>query len=258
MSNSKGLFLKFAEDSLQNVLSEFKTELIRSTGYKYAINNKDRIRYLKKIKNDYIPVNVNISMIKGVKYSEGKLGLIESEIDELIKYYGVNIEDIEYGLFNNPTDNSKPLGWRSSSMVICCLDYCLRLQIINEIISDLKQLNFKNPDGNLKFLITDQINSEVFFNYIVDNWLSDEPHKLTALKHITFKMLARNNFEDMPFKIICTLTDFAEHWNKNYSHILTLSNIKNPKLNECDTTRDNRYDNKLKTHLIKFTGVGIP
>jgi hypothetical protein len=256
MNDIKKQFYDYINTSLNDTLNTFKKDLIKNPKFKYAVSENDKIDFLKQQKEELIPLNINPYFVMGVNYSNGSYNLNETELKELLEVYQVNLNDTTKGLFNNANDETKPFAWRSHSIVFSTLNYCLQLQIINELINGLKTYNFKTPEGEFIFYKNEKenINSEAFFKYLVDNWLKDEPHIITALKHITYKLWYKNNYNEIPFKITSTLTDFANYWNDNYKHLIEL-NIDNPKLNEEDKTGGQYYDNKLKYYLAKFKGV---
>jgi hypothetical protein len=254
MNELTAQFYQLLTNCLNETNNTFITEITNRTEYKFAVSNSEKIEFIKTLKNDYLLDNINpYNDVMGVNYTNKTVVINKAEVTHLIKLYGVNLVNTNYGLFNNENDQTKSLAWRSHQIVICTIDYCLKLQIINSLIDSLHT----TEKGNIIFLNNHNVNSEAFFKYLVNVWLLNEPHKPKALSCIVYNMLHRNTESETSYKIISSVTHFTEYWNETYSEITRLyfENPRNSKLNQFNDTKDNSYQNKFNSHLNKYLEV---
>lgn len=123
-------------------------------------------------------------------------------------------------------------------------------EIIQVRISFLTHKKINDFNG----LIFKDKQSEMFFTYLVENWLKEEVNNVTALQYIFTQMWYKNTESETSFKIKCTMPYFArEYWNGIYYDILKL-HPKNPKLNNPNITNE-YYSKRFLKHLNEFTGV---
>jgi len=125
-----------------------------------------------------------------------------------------------------------------------------------EKLKDLIQnrINFISEKQNNIFndIVFKDVPSETFFNYMVENWLKEEPNKVTALRFVFSEMWYKTLEKETPYKIISSQPYFArEYWNKNYSNLLEL-HPKNPKLKKDNFT--DYYHNRFAYFLTEFQG----
>lgn len=250
-------FFELLNNSINTqVANTYKNDLRENSFYKYAINNNARIEFLKNQLNFEDLPHWNPYTIKGVQYKNGVCEIIESEIQDLISEYRVNLSNYDYGEFENELDKERPYGLKSYRRLIMAVYDCLTRQIIKEMIDEL-QTSCKPYKQDYNRLIFDTPNSENFFKHLVDEWIQIENNKKTALSFVFHRMWYKTDFRNenhKKYSIISTSTNFAEYWNENYSNILDLD-IKNPKFKKDITKR--YYYTSFNFHLDEFEKKGV-
>lgn len=121
----------------QKVADEYKNNLLSNRYYRFAIDDISRINFLKK-QMEYDFPQWNPYTIKGVRYENGIFKLIESEIDELIIEYRINLSNYDFGEFENDKDKHRIFEFKSYNCLLMSVFDCLTKQIVNEIITELE------------------------------------------------------------------------------------------------------------------------
>src|SRR5690554_1287910 len=107
------------------VAKDYKDSLIEHSQYKYALDNNARIEFLKNQNiGDHLPT-WNPFSVKGVIYKDGNCEIVESEIEELILEYGVNLANNDFGEFQNEMDQNKPFGLKSYIRLLLAVNDCM-------------------------------------------------------------------------------------------------------------------------------------
>lgn len=154
------------------VAEDYKNSILENSLYRYAVDNNARINFLNTLKEyDTLP-HWNPYSVKGVIYQNGNVELIESEINDLINEYRVNLSNIE---FENELDKDKPPGLKSCNRLIMAVNDCLEIQIINEMI---RELSFSKSTEIFK----DNLSKE-FFEYIFYEFISKDKYPKTAVQY---------------------------------------------------------------------------
>ena len=203
-------FLGLVTDCLDNTLDTFKIEVQEDSRFKYGLPEEKK-EYLINLKNQEREPVFNYYKVKGVKYSRGKYEILQNEFEDLVKEYDVNLFDNDNGLFLNEFDTEKPKTFRSYFQVILIMGYCLELQIINEMIEDLK-LNLKAFNVEVEYDETIFPNpcSFQFFNSVIQyaefefrrKWVSQLYRYLKVMNDGKHDIYLRGNE-----------IQFAEYWN---------------------------------------------
>jgi len=226
---------------------DYKNGILEDSFYRYAVDNNARINYLEKQKGyDDLPY-WNPYTIKGVHYENGICELVESEINELIVEYRVNLCNNDFGEFQNELDKNRSPALKSYNCLIMAITDCLHQQIINEMIRELRvnQTALKTPEKNFNRIVFETSESECFFNFLISEWIVKEKNKKTAISFIFREMWYKNTDSELKYKIVCTSTRFAEYWNKEYKEIYNKLDQKNPKFKKDITNeyyRTSFYD----------------
>lgn len=182
------------------VAKEYKNDILQLSPYRFAVDSEERISFLYHLKADDMPIHHNPLTIKGVKYENGKCELIESEIEELIEEYNINLSNYDFGEFQNERDKEKPFGLKSFRRMENAVFDCLRTQIINEMIKDLKDPNriLDTSKKNFKpFRTIERFNQ---FKTYIEKHINLKPtseqdirNSYTELSFL-FQMLKKNSF----------------------------------------------------------------
>jgi hypothetical protein len=210
----KKQLISYFENKRQKLINK-----IKKNSFTFRVEFVDQNILINK--DDYqqlfiFPTHV-YSYIEQIKWNEEDA---TKEKKELTSYYMKRLKDIENSIL---------------------------IAFYNSKIEELKG----GLNSNYKSLIFDRKESEEFFNYLVEKWLTKETHKVSALRLVFSEMNYKNIDTDTPYKITCTQSYFArEYWNKNFKDILKLQNTKNSKLNEEPTS--NYYLNRFKELLDEF------
>lgn len=121
--------------------------------------------------------------------------------------------------------------WEQMLNMIVERQTTLNLKVINEFIEERKKKQ-NAKKNNYSSLFFDRLESEQFFEYMVENWIKKTDSKVVALRCVFRKMWYKNTEEQTSYKIICSQSTFVrDYWNKKYKNIKEL-NPKRPKLNE--------------------------
>jgi len=234
------------------VAEDYKNSIVENALYKYAVDNNARINFLETLKEYDILPHWNPYTIKGVHFENGTCELIESEINELLNEYRVNLSNNDFGEFQNELDKEKPLGLKSYFRLIMAVNDCLEIQIINEMIRELRvnQTALKTPEKNFNRIVFETSESECFFNFLISEWIVKEENKKTAISFIFREMWYKNTDSELKYKIVCTSTRFAEYWNKEYKEIFEKLDPKNPKFKNDFT--NTYYRTSFNDYLKSF------
>lgn len=204
---------------------------------KYLI--KERSKLIKKIKIQ--------NFVLGVEVDDYNIQFNEDEYNNLLYFIKIELfEDDE--LQKLKKENVKYL-----TKYFNDLDKSIWIAFYNNKIEELKEFSIVgNQNNTFNDLVFKDVPSETFFNYMVENWLKEEPNKVTALRFVFSEMWYKTLEKETPYKIISSQPYFArEYWNKNYSNLLEL-HPKNPKLKK-DNFRD-YYHNRFANFLTEFQG----
>lgn len=247
-------FYSYVKESLESTLKETIEDITSNSNFKYG-TDKDKLRVLEYFKEDYAGNgHFNYLKVKGVKYNQGKFEIVKTEFDEVIKICGVNLENTEFGIFQNKNDKEKPFAYKSFVQANSIFTYCLELQIIREFEQAIegKISNSKLPkempsseNFTPNLTIFKNKESHMFFDFLYNDWLKKEKKCRPQLSYIVSVM--RKDKSEL--SITCpSLKDFAYFWNNTYSHPFRLT-FKNSKLNLSDepsakyqTAFDNRKE----------------
>ncbi len=157
------------------VATDYKNDILKNAFYRYASDNNARIKYLESLKIGDILPHWNPFTVKGVIYENGNCELIESEINDLIKEYNINLSNNDFGEFQNELDKEKPFGLKSYNRLLMAVNDCLETQIINEMI---RELSFSNSIKIFK----DEPSKE-FFEFLFYNFISKDQYPKTAVQY---------------------------------------------------------------------------
>lgn len=204
---------------------------------KYLI--KERSKLIKKIKIQ--------NFVLGVEVDDYNIQFNEDEYNNLLYFIKIELfEDDE--LQKLKKENVKYL-----TKYFNDLDKSIWIAFYNNKIEELKEFSIVgNQNNTFNDLVFKDVPSETFFNYMVENWLKEEPNKVTALRFVFSEMWYKTLEKETPYKIISSQPYFArEYWNKNYSNLLEL-HPKNPKLKKDNFT--DYYHNRFAYFLTEFQG----
>lgn len=199
------------------------------------------------LRNDLLIILDNNRYLNKIKDS--------ARLEDLIKYLNQLIFNSSK-FFNELKINNSHLSWvdfksKFSHGGLTHNDY---LFIKNLLLEQLENLDNQKVYGSEFFVDKD---SEDFFRFIVEKWLSKEEKISSALRCIYHTMWNKNPNNQFPYKIKGRTADFArDFWNPKFGNLFEI-NVANPRLNEHKTTSD-YYDNKLEFYLAEFTGGEIP
>jgi hypothetical protein len=237
MGNDKNsievLYFDYLKECLNDTLFDFKEYALSDSRYRYAVNNTEKIDFLQKCKHDYIIDNFNFLNVKGVKYLNGQYELIVDEVKELMLYYGVDLKNETGKLFESKNDLQKPYAYKSFVQVSFALSYCLKLQIINELIREFTE---PQPKYNTGYLHIFKLNGFELFQYLDEHF---------EIKSQTVKYTLIFHFIDDKKLIIGTREKYLE-FVKPYLE----PNLKFSRLDFL-----HRTDEKYKTHLQHITSL---
>jgi hypothetical protein len=200
---------------------------------------KERKRLIKKIKIHHFILKVDIN---GFDFEIDK-----DDYNNLLSF--IKIELFE----ENELQELKKENANYLTKYFNDLDKSIWIAFYNSKIEELKGVSIVgNQINTFNDLVFNNEISETFFNYMVENWLKEEPNKVTALQFVFSEMWYKTLEKETPYKIISTQPYFArEYWNKNYSNLLEL-HPKNPKLKK-DNFID-YYHKRFKYFLTEFQG----
>ncbi len=244
-------FYNFAINSLNNDLLSIKEQIYKNSLFRYG-NLEDKINVIEELKQD-TGTHFNFLRVKGVEYKQGKFQIIETEFKELIDEYRVNLENYNFGLFGNENDNEKPLAYKSYHQVLAILEYCLKLQILNEAKQQLEKPQILTEKFKPNLTIFKNRESHLFFDFLFNDWLKDIEACRPQLSYIVWAMTKEKERETEKeindYAITCpTLGEFANFWN-TYPHIFKLT-YKKSKLNlsndEPSPIHKAPFDNRKK------------
>ena len=126
----------------------------------------------------------------------------------------------------------------------------IQLDQLESILKNrIKFLEESKP--NYKRLIFDNLESELFFKYIVDHWIRKGKYKKTTINYVFRKMWYKND-NKIDFNIISTSTNFALYWTETYSDIYIFPDYKNPKfkdLNSISLSYETKFNEVLSEYL---------
>ncbi len=203
-------FRNYAIDWLNDDLLSIKEQIYKNSLFRYG-NLEDKINVIEELKQD-TGTHFNFLRVKGVEYKQGEFQIIETEFKELIDENRVNLENYNFGLFENENDKDKVLALKSYNQVLFILSYCLKLQILNEAKQqlekpqlDFKPNNFEQPTYHHPIFKT-AVDEEFFMNRIK----KPGKHKRKFVSCL---------FDAMISKIKVNQSDFAIYWNSQFSEI---------------------------------------
>ncbi|GGD85911.1 hypothetical protein [Planktosalinus lacus] len=131
------------------------------------------------------------------------------------------------------------------------------LKKLRELI--LKELTnpFEVNSKNFNDKIFENFESETFFKFIVQKWMSDKKNSPTKISYLFAFMWTKSGFkpfEENLFKIVCsTKREFAVYWNKKYSEIINLKiKVDTPNLKHAYSITSKRYEREFKGLLDDF------
>lgn len=190
------------------VAKDYKNSIVENALYRYATDNKARINFLETFKEyDTLP-HWNPYTIRGVHYENGSCELVESEINELVNEYQVNLSNYDFGEFQNEMDKDKPFALKSFRRLLMAVNDCLEIQIINEMI---RELAFSTSNEIFK----DEPSKE-FFEFLFHKFIKTDSTPKTAVQYVFRQFFDTGKSIDligMDYKITGQMIDFAEYYN---------------------------------------------
>jgi hypothetical protein len=224
LNNDREQMVSYYENERQKILKKFK-----KGSYSFRVEfDKDSIKInIEDYEQLFIYPTYIYDYLEQIKWNkEFHLEQTIKEKKDLFKFHKLRLKDIKNNIW---------------------------LSYFNLNIKELKGVSIVgNQINTFNDLVFNNEISETFFNYMVENWLKEEPNKVTALQFVFSEMWYKTLEKETPYKIISTQPYFArEYWNKNYSNLLEL-HPKNPKLKK-DNFID-YYHKRFKYFLTEFQG----
>jgi hypothetical protein len=208
-------------------------------------NSKQLLSYYIREKNKRIDKIHSYSKVYKIEFKDWSVNFDEQ--------YDKFLEEVKEIYFSDKESNFTIKKTLSQELTIYFKEVVNSIWIAfyNFKIKELKDFLFIETN-TFNDLVFNNETSEAFFNYVVENWIKEEPKKVTALRFVFSEMWYKNLETETSYKITSTQPYFArEYWNKKYSNILKL-HPKNPKLKE-DSFID-YYHKRFKNLLNEFKG----
>ena len=242
------IFKNWIIDYFNNGYIEFeeKYKLEIQQNVLFENNNLDTIKHLENCFNDIL--NKNNFKIK----------------DKLLKFNSIKIENNRF-TYNLRELIIPILSNQLYIKVIPNLKYPLGAHGIDQWVNSIKnhaervyikhfikQLIQNNKISNYNDIVFRGEHSEQFFNFLIDNWIINEPNQKTALDCIIAKMWYKSKEVIEGYNIKCLKTYFAEYWNDRFKgdEKFIQLDIKNPKFKDISTNE--YYINKFNSLKEKF------
>lgn len=183
------------------------------------------------------------------------------ELDELIDYLDVLILErigyIDKLLFANHGNDNITFEWAINNVSQYGCSYNRLMQLKEFVLSRINELKGVQELNSLIFGYN--IQSQNFFNFVVNNWIINDKSKKTSIAYLYRMMhidtIKEDKLEGLEFEIVCGSTQFAKFWNSNFSNIYTFQNTKQPKLKNLNTITSGRYKIEMLKQLKIFKSL---
>lgn len=208
-------------------------------------NNNQLLNYYIREKNKIIDKIHNYSKVYKIEFKDWGVNFDE-QYDKLL-------EEVKEIYFSDKESNFTIKKTLSQELTIYFKEVVNSIWIAfyNAKIKELKEVFFIETN-TFNDRVFNNETSEAFFNYVVENWIKEEPNKVTALRFVFSEMWYKTLDKETPYKIMSTQPYFArEYWNKKHSNLLNL-HPKNPKLKKGNFTE--YYHKRFKNLLNEFKG----
>ncbi len=242
-------YRKLVITSLQDFLQATKEAITTNSLYKFG-DLQDKLNVIEDLKHDH-GTHFNFLKVKGVHYSKGEFSLIENEFLELIEENRLNLETLDFGIFQNENDEGKPFAYKSYIQVLSILTHCLELQIYREVKQQLEKPQPFAENFTPNLTVFKNLESHKFFDFLYNDWLKKIENCRPQLSYIVSAMRKEERSKTVNnLRIICPLKDFAEFWNTSYSHTFKLT-FEKSKLNLQDEP-SNKHEALFDAHKEYF------
>jgi hypothetical protein len=252
MGNILHEYIKNYDDFLFTIklLTSNTSKLLRKTFEDASIinySNETLLKYLFKQRNKEIKKINKYSDVLNVEINNYQIEIIEEDLNNLLHF--IKNEHFE----DNENKELKEGNGKYLTQYFNAINISIWIAFYNSKIEELKGVSIVgNQINTFNDLVFNNEISETFFNYIVENWLKEEPNKVTALRFVFSEMWYKTLEKETPYKIISSQPYFArEYWNKNYLNLLEL-HPKNPKLKKDNFT--DYYHKRFAYFLTEFQG----
>lgn len=183
------------------------------------------------------------------------------ELDELVDYLDVLIfqrfEYIDKLLIANYGNANITLEWAINNVSQYGCSYNRLIQLKEFVLSRINELKGIQELNSLIFGYN--IQSQNFFNFVVNNWIINDKSKKTSIAYLYRMMhidtLKEDKLEGLEFEIVCGSTQFAKFWNTNFSNIYAFENTKQPKLKNLNNITSGRYKIEMLKQLKIFKSL---